>query len=89
MDTVSLLAVAWTAAVLLMLCLGDPKRRRNARLAGAGYGSMTRRLLVLASLLPGLGLALAGDGAAFMVWMGGSVMAGWLLTMVTAARQGA
>lgn len=78
---ISLVAIGFTTLLLLVLCLGDPKRLRAARLPGKGHGVAIRRAVAVGSLLPGLGLALAGHAAAFLIWMGGSMAAGWIITV--------
>ncbi len=67
-----LAAAAVSAALILWLCLGDPKRRRALRIAGEGHGTSTRRLIAAAACLPGLACAASGDAAAFLIWLGGS-----------------
>ena len=42
-------AIALTAILLVMLCRGNPKRRRTARLRGESHSAMARRLLTAAS----------------------------------------
>ena len=77
----ALAATAISTILIVALCLGDPKRRRSGRLRGEGQSRTARRLLVAATLLPGLWLALIGDAAAFLVWMGGCAAAGWFVTL--------
>lgn len=79
---ISVAAIAATSLLLLALCLGDPKRLRAARLPGKGHSVTIRRVTAAASLLPGIGLALAGHAAAFLIWLGGSMAAGWIVTVV-------
>jgi hypothetical protein len=74
-------AIAFSAALLALLCLGDPKRRRSIKLPGAVQGTKARRLWTAASLLPGIGYAVAGDAAAFLLWLGGYAVVGWLVTL--------
>lgn len=76
-----LVSVIFSAALLALLCLGDPKRRRSGGLPGTAQGTAVRRLLVATSLLPGIILALSGHPAAFLMWLGGYVVAGWLITL--------
>lgn len=76
-----LVSVIFSTALLALLCLGDPKRRRSGGLPGTAQGTAVRRLLVAASLLPGMLLALSGHPAAFLMWLGGYVVAGWLITL--------
>ncbi|HEX7858236.1 MAG TPA: hypothetical protein VF503_31525 [Sphingobium sp.] len=73
--------IAFSGIVIAMLCRGDPKRRRSARAAGAGQAVTTRRLLAVTACLPGILLALMGDAAAFLIWMGGGGVLGWFTTL--------
>lgn len=84
-----LVASIFSASVLLLLCIGDPKRRRSARLPGKAQGTTARRLLVAASLLPGIGYALGGDAANFLLWLGAYAVVGWLITLsFSSVREG-
>jgi hypothetical protein len=74
-------ALALSSALIIILCMGDPKRRRSSQQGGAAQGTALRRLLAFALVLPGIGLALTGDAAAFMVWLGGCAVAGWFVTL--------
>ena len=76
-----LACVIFSAAFLILLCLGDPKRRRSGRLRGTAQGTAVRRLLTVTSLLPGIFLALGGYAAAFLMWLGGYAVVGWLITL--------
>jgi hypothetical protein len=75
-------AIAVSALLLAILCRGDPKRRRSARLTGEGSSRATRWMLGLAACLPGVACLLSGNTAAFLVWMGGTGIAGWLVALV-------
>ena len=77
-----LAAIAVTAALLALLCRGDPKRRRAARLGGDGSSRAVRWALGLAACLPGIACLVLGDTAAFLIWMGGGGIAGWLVALV-------
>lgn len=81
-----LTAIAFSTVMILLLSRGDPKRRRTARLPGAGHSRVTRRLLTGAVILPGLYLAVRGDSAAFLIWLGSCAIAGWLVTLSAARR---
>ena len=83
----ALLALAISAAPVFLLCLGDPKRRRTAGEGGDPTGR-NRRLLVAAACAPGLGCALLGNSAAFMLWLGGAALLGWLAASSFARRPG-
>lgn len=71
-------ALVLAAIPVIFLCRGDPKRRRAAGEPG-GMPPGRRWLLVMAAIMPGLGCALLGDAAAFMLWLGGTALAGWAL----------
>lgn len=81
------LSIALSAALLVILCRGDPKRRRSTGMAGRMQGVAMRRLLTAASLLPGIGHAVGGDAAAFLIWLGGYAVAGWLVTLAFAGMR--
>ncbi|SFR85370.1 hypothetical protein SAMN05192580_1252 [Sphingomonas jatrophae] len=70
------LAILVSWALIASLCAGDPKRRRALRTTG-GQTPATRRLIAAAACLPGLLCLAAGDPAAFLIWLGGSGLAGW------------
>lgn len=81
MTALTLAAIAFSTIFIILLCSGDPKRRRSARLPGAGRGKTTRRLLVALLCLPGLAFVLIGDAAAFLTWLGACAVLGWLVTI--------
>lgn len=81
---VLLAAMTFSSTCLALLCRGDPKRRRNARLASIGQGKMARPLLAMVMVVPGLYYALMGDGAAFLIWLGGCTILGWGITLLLA-----
>jgi hypothetical protein len=68
-----------SAIPIIMLCIGDPKRRRAVGGKGDGMAPGKRRLLAAAACLPGLACALLGDPAALMMWLGGCALLGWAL----------
>lgn len=72
----ALAALAVSAVPLALLCAGDPKRRRAAG-GRDGAATAVRRLLAAATCVPGVACALAGDSAAFMLWLGGCGLLGW------------
>ncbi|WP_235399024.1 hypothetical protein [Sphingomonas sp. SRS2] len=78
----TIIGVALSTAILILLCLGDPKRRRTARLDGTEMGTATRRTLTVLACMPGLYFALTGSGAAFFIWLGGCGVAGWLIALL-------
>lgn len=81
MILLALAAIVFSSVFLVLLCVGDPKRRRAARVPRPGLDVRARRIIVVAALLPGLALALAGQSAAFLLWLGGSAAAGWTATL--------
>lgn len=78
---VAIAALAFSAILIVLLCRGDPKRRRTAYMPGAGQSAMVRRILVATACLPGLLIALSGDVAAFLIWLGGTTAIGWFITL--------
>ncbi|MBB5687678.1 hypothetical protein [Sphingobium boeckii] len=73
----TLTALLLSAGPILFLCIGDPKRRRSMEKKSNGMAANKRRILVATACLPGLGCALVGDTAAFLMWLGGCALAGW------------
>jgi hypothetical protein len=47
---------------------------------------MVRRLVTLASVAPGIACAVSGGAAAFLLWLGGYALVGWLMVLVFAGR---
>jgi len=72
------LALALSATLIVVLCQGDPKRLRAAGQKGTAMLPRRRRGLAALACLPGLGCALSGNSAAFMLWLGGCALAGWI-----------
>ena len=85
MNLLTLTAILISATLILLLGLGDPKRRRAAR-QGEGQGSPLRRLLAVGAFLPGLTFILFSDAAAILLWLGGTAVAGWVVTLVLAPK---
>lgn len=79
-DLLLVAAIATSSALIVWLWLGDPKRRRVARLPAVSAGGNFRRGVAVAALLPGVVLAVLGDSAAFLVWLGSCAIGGWLVT---------
>lgn len=77
-------AIVITTVLILLLAVGDPKRRRSARLSGEGQSRSLRRGLVAIACLPGAFLAVMGDAAGFMMWLGGAAVAGWFVALALA-----
>jgi hypothetical protein len=85
-----LAAVAFSLVPIVLLCRGDPKRRRTSGLRGEGFGVRARRLLAAVACLPGLACALAGEAPALLIWLGGCAVGGWLVALAFGeARQDA
>jgi threonine/homoserine/homoserine lactone efflux protein len=82
------LAAAMTISVvaLLLLCFANPKRRRSRGGLRLAAGSMVLRLLCLLVILPGVLLAMSGDPAAFLIWLGGCCVMGWLIALAFRER---
>lgn len=73
----TLSAIAASTTLVVMLCLNDPKRRRAAGLSERQLSTRMRRSLAAAAVVPGAVCAFNGDAAAFLMWLGGSGLAGW------------
>jgi hypothetical protein len=73
----ALFAIAVSAALIIVLCLGDPKRCRAAGTPGRELTRSRRWGLAALALAPGLLCALSGDAAASLIWLGGCVLSGW------------
>ncbi|MEW9855341.1 hypothetical protein [Novosphingobium sp. M1R2S20] len=83
------IALAASTLLIALLCLRDPKRRRAMGASPPSTGAGPRLPLAIGALLPGLFLILLGDAAAFLSWLGGCSVAGWLLTTaLSSARSG-
>ncbi|KQN30623.1 hypothetical protein ASF00_07925 [Sphingomonas sp. Leaf34] len=82
---VALGALLLSAFPVILLCIGDPKRRRATGDRDRA-ASQPRAMLVAAACVPGFACALLGDSAAFMVWLGGIGLLGWAAAASAAAR---
>lgn len=80
MAILTFVAMAASVVFILLLALGDPKRRRAAGL-GAGHGKARRYLYVAGIAVPGLLIALSGNAAMWLIWFGGCAVAGWLVAL--------
>lgn len=88
----SIPAVIVSATIVLLIAYRDPKRLRAAASGRAARGRKplqalapaSRRLLAAALLLPGVLLALAGESAAFMIWLGAVTALGWVAAQLLA-----
>jgi len=81
-----LIALLVTLASLAYLLVSDNKRRRAHGLS-AYEGKARRGLAWSVVLLPGAALLAAGQGAAFVIWLGATPMAGWLMTLLPAKTE--
>ncbi|WP_439515743.1 hypothetical protein [Oceanibaculum nanhaiense] len=75
--TVTLAAILLSLAGIIVLTATDPKRRRVS-----GLPEAKRRPAALANVLifaPGIALLIAGQSAAFVMWLAAVPLAGWLL----------
>ena len=70
-------AIGASAILIVILCVSNPKRRRAAGTPEWRQTARTRRMLAAAAVLPGVLCILQGDAAAFLMWLGGSVLVGW------------
>ena len=85
---VGLASIGVSAAIIVLLCLGDPKRQRSLGRPGPAMPAARRRLLAVAACMPGLVCALLGDAAAFLMWLGGCALIGWAVAAwLRSARQ--
>ncbi|EKE78928.1 hypothetical protein P24_01215 [Oceanibaculum indicum P24] len=78
--TVTLAAILLSLAGIVLLTATDPKRRRVFGLPDAKH-----RPAVLACLLilaPGVALLIAGQSAAFVMWLAAVPLAGWALAAI-------
>lgn len=80
MMAATFVATAASVAFILLLALGDPKRRRAAGL-DAGHGKARRYLYVAGVTVPGLFIALSGDVAMWLIWFGSCAVGGWLVAL--------
>jgi hypothetical protein len=76
-----LVTIGFSTILIICLCLGDPKRRRAARIGGAAQRNTVRRTIAAIACLPGVYFALNGDPAAFLNWLGGCGVLGWFVTL--------
>lgn len=85
------LAIAFSAAPLILLGIRDPKRLRNLAKVHAGLiprplPRSVRRICVWALALPGFALALAGHWWSFLIWCGAVLALGWIVAQLFAIR---
>jgi len=85
MTAATLIAIAFSGALLILLGARDPKRLRNAR---HGANAMTsplppavRHACGWLSLAPGVALGILGGWWAFLIWLGAITAIGWTIAM--------
>ena len=87
MTLATLLAIAFSGVLLILLGARDPKRLRNARHAakeaasGSPLPSTVRHLCGWLSLAPGVALGVAGEWWAFLIWLGAITAIGWSIAI--------
>jgi hypothetical protein len=87
MTLATLLAIAFSGVLLILLGARDPKRLRNARHAtkeaasDSPLPSAVRRLFGWLSLAPGVALGIAGEWWAFLIWLGAITAIGWAIAI--------
>jgi len=87
MTLATLLAIAFSGALLILLGARDPKRLRNARhgakeaAPGSPLPPAMRHLCGWLSLAPGVALGVAGEWWAFLVWLGAITALGWAVAI--------
>jgi hypothetical protein len=72
-----------SAAIVAILAVIDPKRRRSM---DRGARSGLRRLLALAVFVPGIALGCAGRWNDFLVWVGAAAIFGWAIAALANVR---
>ena len=75
------IASVFTGGLLGWLARRDPNRLKQLRSAAKPMPLWQRRLVAAVSVLPGLILMLGGFWSALMIWVGLSVVTGWLLAL--------
>jgi hypothetical protein len=87
MTLATLIAIAFSSALLILLSARDPKRLRNSRHADKGSASATplpsavRHICGWLSLAPGVALGLVGEWWAFLIWLGAITALGWTIAI--------
>ncbi|KFG88947.1 hypothetical protein BV98_003347 [Sphingobium herbicidovorans NBRC 16415] len=80
---IAALTVTATAASIffvVLLALGDPKRRRANALPNS-LGKAKRHAYLMGAIIPGMLIAISGDAAMWLIWFGGCAVAGWLIAL--------
>jgi hypothetical protein len=70
-----------SAACIALLAAVDPRRRGDA-----ATRTGVRWLLLLATLLPGLALGIAGRWSDFLIWIGAAAIFGWAIAALANRR---
>ena len=81
---ISLVACAWSLAMIVLLGLNDPKSRRTAQRSTRRVFSSLRGTAAIFALLPGALLLAAGSAVALLIWFGFVTVAGWAVAIVLA-----
>jgi hypothetical protein len=90
MTVATLLAIAFSGALLILLGARDPKRVRNARHGShdgtsvATLPTAIRRACGWSVLAPGVALGVAGQWWAFLIWLGAVTAFGWAIAISAA-----
>ncbi len=79
--TLGFLATLMSALCLGFLAASDSKRLPGRRTALSGL----RRLATALTILPGILLAVTGDWAAFLIWLGAVAVLGWMIAAAFSA----
>ena len=77
------LSGALASAVCITLLAALDPRRRGVVLARPGL----RRLLLVATFLPGLMLGVAGRWSDFLIWVGAAAIFGWAIAALANIRR--
>jgi hypothetical protein len=83
----TLLAIVFSAALLILIGVRDPKRLRSARhgarntVAAAPLSAAMRHLFGWLSLAPGVALAAIGQWWGFLIWLGAITAIGWTIAI--------
>lgn len=88
-SNLALIGVLITVTLLGILASYDPKRLRvNRRKDVQALSPRLRRMLATIAFTPGVGFAIAGHWSIFLIWLGFSCIAGWLLALSFARMAG-
>jgi hypothetical protein len=87
MTIATLIAIAFSGALLILLGTRDPKRMRSARHADKVSAGATplppavRHVCGWLSLAPGVALGILGEWWAFLIWLGAITAVGWTIAI--------